>query len=399
MNKTKKVLLIITGGIAAYKSLEIIRGLKANNIDVTCILTKSGSEFVTPLSVESLSENKVYTDLFNLTDEHEMGHIQLSRQADVILVAPATANIMSKIAYGNTDDLASTVLVATNKPIIVAPAMNVRMWLNNATQRNIQTLRNDGIKFVGPENGEMACGEYGEGRMSEPSEIIKYTNDFINSLDFKPLRDFSALVTSGPTKEMIDPVRFISNESSGKQGYTIAEKLSSLGAHTTLISGPTKLPDPNVDKVVHVSSADEMMFECDKALPVNIAICAAAVADYKVKKKSEAKIKKNGSSLDITLEENPDILSRLSKRNDKRPDLVVGFAAETEKLEENSKIKLEKKGCDWILGNNVSNDKVIGKDTNEIHFISKSGTENWKQMRKEEVAEKLSHKIVQHLKS
>ena len=399
MNKTKKVLLIITGGIAAYKSLEIIRGLKASNIDVACILTKSGSEFVTPLSVESLSENKVYTDLFNLTDEHEMGHIQLSRQADVILVAPATANIMSKIAYGNTDDLASTVLVATNKPIIVAPAMNVRMWLNNATQRNIQTLRNDGIKFVGPENGEMACGEYGEGRMSEPSEIIKYTIDFINGLDFKPLRDFSALVTSGPTKEMIDPVRFISNESSGKQGYTIAEKLSSLGAHTTLISGPTKLSDPNVDKVVHVSSADEMMFECDKALPVNIAVCAAAVADYKVMKQSETKIKKNGSSLDITLEENPDILSRLSKRNDKRPDLVVGFAAETEKLEENSKIKLEKKGCDWILGNNVSNGKVIGKDTNEIHFISKSETENWKQMRKEEVAEKLSHKIVQHLKS
>jgi phosphopantothenoylcysteine decarboxylase/phosphopantothenate--cysteine ligase len=399
MNKTKKVLLIITGGIAAYKSLEIIRGLKTNNIDVTCILTKSGSEFVTPLSIESLSENKVYTDLFNLTDEHEMGHIQLSRQADVILVAPATANIISKIAYGNTDDLASTVLVATNKPIIVAPAMNVRMWLNNATQRNIQTLRNDGIKFVGPENGEMACGEYGEGRMSEPSEIIKYTIDFINSLDVKPLKDFSALVTSGPTKEMIDPVRFISNESSGKQGYAIAEKLSSLGAHTTLISGPTKLPDPNVDKVVNVSSADEMMFECDKALPVNIAICAAAVADYKVAKQSEAKIKKNGSRLDITLEENPDILSRLSKRNDKRPDLVVGFAAETEKLEENSKIKLEKKGCDWILGNNVSNGQVIGKDTNEIHFISKSGTENWKQMRKEEVAEKLTHKIVQHLKS
>jgi phosphopantothenoylcysteine decarboxylase/phosphopantothenate--cysteine ligase len=399
MNKTKKVLLIITGGIAAYKSLEIIRGLKASNIDVACILTKSGSEFVTPLSIESLSENKVYTDLFNLTDEHEMGHIQLSRQADVILVAPATANIMSKIAYGNTDDLASTVLVATNKPIIVAPAMNVRMWLNNATQRNIQTLRNDGIKFVGPENGEMACGEYGEGRMSEPSEIIKYTIDFINSLDFKPLRDFSALVTSGPTKEMIDPVRFISNESSGKQGYTIAEKLSSLGAYTTLISGPTKLPDPNIDKVVHVSSADEMMFECDKALPVNIAICAAAVADYKIMKQSETKIKKNGSRLDITLEENPDILSRLSKRNDKRPDLVVGFAAETENLEENSKIKLEKKGCDWILGNNVSNGQVIGKDTNEIHFISKSETENWKQMRKEEVAEKLSHKIVQHLKS
>ncbi len=399
MNKTKKVLLIITGGIAAYKSLEIIRGLKTNNIDVTCILTKSGSEFVTPLSIESLSENKVYTDLFNLTDEHEMGHIQLSRQADVILVAPATANIMSKIAYGNTDDLASTVLVATNKPIIVAPAMNVRMWLNNATQRNIQTLRGDGIKFVGPENGEMACGEYGEGRMSEPSEIIKYTIDFINSLYFKPLKEFSALVTSGPTKEMIDPVRFISNESSGKQGYTIAEKLSSLGAHTTLISGPTKLPDPNVDKVVHVSSADEMMIECDKALPVNIAICAAAVADYKVAKQNAVKIKKNGSKLDITLEENPDILSRLGKRNDKRPDLVVGFAAETEKLEENSKIKLEKKGCDWILGNNVSNGQVIGKDTNEIHFISKSGTENWKQMRKEEVAEKLSHKIVQHLKS
>ncbi len=228
--QNKKVLLIITGGIAAYKSLETIRELKKNNVDVTCILTKSGSEFVTPLSIESLSGNKVYTDLFNLTDEHEMGHIQLSRLSDIILVAPATANMISKMAYGVADDLASTVLMATNKPILIAPAMNVRMWLNNSTQRNVETLKNDGIEFIGPDNGEMACGEYGEGRMAEPNEVVKFIKKYFDALDYKPLVNRTALVTAGPTKEMIDPVRFISNESSGKQGYAIAERLQSLGA-------------------------------------------------------------------------------------------------------------------------------------------------------------------------
>ena len=365
--QNKKVLLIITGGIAAYKSLETIRELKKNNVDVTCILTKSGSEFVTPLSIESLSGNKVYTDLFNLTDEHEMGHIQLSRLSDIILVAPATANMISKMAYGVADDLASTVLMATNKPILIAPAMNVRMWLNNSTQRNVETLKNDGIEFIGPDNGEMACGEYGEGRMAEPNEVVKFIKKYFDELDYKPLVNRTALVTAGPTKEMIDPVRFISNESSGKQGYAIAETLQSLGAKTTLVSGPTNLARPNVERVINVDSADQMLEACESSLPADIAVCAAAVADYKIANKEIAKIKKDGSRQNMILEENPDILERLSKRNHLRPKLVVGFAAETSDLERNSDEKLNKKGCDWVLGNNVSENSIFNQDTNKIY--------------------------------
>ena len=337
MAQNKKILLIITGGIAAYKSLETIRGLIEEGCDVTCVLTKSGSEFVTPLSVESLSGNKVYTDLFNLNDEHEMGHIKLSRSADVILVAPATANIISKIAYGISDDLASTILMATNKPVLLAPAMNVRMWLNNATQRNINTLRSDGINLIGPDIGSMACGEYGEGRMSEPSEIIKYTIDFIEKINFSPLNNYSALITSGPTREMIDPVRYISNESSGKQGHAIAKAIFDLGAKTTLISGPTSIPDPVGPEIVKVKSATEMFDACESLLPTDIAVCAAAVGDYKISNASPEKIKKSGSKILIELEENPDVLSRISKRNSQRPRLVIGFAAETENLISNAK--------------------------------------------------------------
>tara|TARA_B100001540_G_C15763935_1_gene623014 strand:- start:226 stop:1422 length:1197 start_codon:yes stop_codon:yes gene_type:complete len=396
MKTNRKILLIITGGIAAYKSLDVIRGLKEKNYDVTCVLTKSGSEFVTPLSLESLSGNKVYTDLFNLNDEHEMGHIQLSRSADLILVAPATANIISKIAYGISDDLASTILMATNKPVLVAPSMNVHMWINNATQRNINTLKLDGINLIGPDTGSMACGEYGEGRMSEPSEIIEHTINLIEKINFAPLKNYSALITSGPTREMIDPVRYISNESSGKQGHAIAKAIFDLGAKTTLISGPTSIPNPVGPTIVKIKTAAEMSDVCESLLPTDIAVCAAAVGDYKISNKSSEKIKKSGTKISIELEENPDILSRISKRNSKRPKLVIGFAAETENLIFNAELKLKEKGCDWILANDISNEKVIGKNDNKVHFISRDEKIEWNSMSKIDVAKKLSKKIANH---
>ena len=287
--------------------------------------------------------------------------------------------------------------MATNKPILVAPAMNVRMWLNNSTQRNVETLKNDGIEFIGPDNGEMACGEYGEGRMVEPNEVVKFIKKYFDALDYKPLVNRTALVTAGPTKEMIDPVRFISNESSGKQGYAIAETLQSLGAKTTLVSGPTSLAEPNVEQVIKVDSADQMLEACESSLPADIAVCAAAVADYKIANKEIAKIKKDGSRQNMILEENPDILERLSKRNHLRPKLVVGFAAETSNLERNSDEKLSKKGCDWVLGNNVSENSIFNQDTNKIYFTSKLYSENWELMTKKEVAKKLCQKISLHL--
>ncbi len=395
--KNKKILFIITGGIAAYKSLETIRELRRDNFDVTCVLTKSGSEFVTPLSIESISGNRVYSELFDLNEEHEMGHIQLSRMSDLIVVAPATANIISKIAYGIADDLASTVLMATNKPIIVVPAMNVRMWLNKSTQRNVETLKKDGIEFIGPESGEMACGEYGEGRMTEPGKIVDEIKKYIGKQNFRPLKNQTAIVTAGPTREMIDPVRFISNESSGKQGYAIAEMLQHLGAKTTLISGPTSLSAPKVTKLINVNSADQMLNACEASLPADIAVCAAAVADYKIANKISSKLKKTGDEQKITLEENPDILERLSKRNSLRPKLMIGFAAETENLQDNATKKLDKKGCDWILGNNVSNNNVFNQETNKIFFVTKQYTEKWGLMSKKEVAQKLCEKITTHL--
>jgi len=392
----KKILLIITGGIAAYKSLELIRELREENCDVTCILTKAGSEFVTPLSIESLSENKVYTDLFNLTDEHQMGHIQLSRMADAILIAPATANIISKMTHGISDDLASTVLKATNKPVLIAPAMNVQMWINASTQRNIEVLKNDGINFIGPEIGSMACGEYGEGRLSETSTIVRETLDFIYAYYSKPLKDLSAIVTAGPTQEMIDPIRFISNESSGKQGYAIADRLSQLGAKTTLVSGPTHLDPPANCNLIKVRSANDMLNACENSLPSDIVVCAAAVGDFKVEKFNNEKIKKSGNTLNLELNENVDILKSIGTRNSKRPKLVIGFAAETNNLIENATKKLNSKGSDWIIANDVSNGKVIGKNHNEICLISNHGVENWPEMTKSDVAKKLSQRIVDH---
>ena len=392
----KKILLIITGGIAAYKSLELIRELREENCDVTCILTKAGSEFVTPLSIESLSENKVYTDLFNLTDEHQMGHIQLSRMADAILIAPATANIISKMTHGISDDLASTVLKATNKPVLIAPAMNVQMWINASTQRNIEVLKNDGINFIGPEIGSMACGEYGEGRLSETSTIVRETLDFIYAYYSKPLKDLSAIVTAGPTQEMIDPIRFISNESSGKQGYAIADRLSQLGAKTTLVSGPTHLDPPANCNLIKVRSANDMLNACENSLPSDIVVCAAAVGDFKVEKFNNEKIKKSGNTLNLELKENVDILKSIGTRNSKRPKLVIGFAAETNNLIENATKKLNSKGSDWIIANDVSNGKVIGKNHNEICLISNRGVENWPEMTKSDVAKKLSQRIVDH---
>jgi phosphopantothenoylcysteine decarboxylase/phosphopantothenate--cysteine ligase len=392
----KKILLIITGGIAAYKSLELIRELREENCDVTCILTKAGSEFVTPLSIESLSENKVYTDLFNLTDEHQMGHIQLSRMADAILIAPATANIISKMTHGISDDLASTVLKATNKPVLIAPAMNVQMWINASTQRNIEVLKNDGINFIGPEIGSMVCGEYGEGRLSETSTIVRETLDFIYAYYSKPLKDLSAIVTAGPTQEMIDPIRFISNESSGKQGYAIADRLSQLGAKTTLVSGPTHLDPPANCNLIKVRSANDMLNACENSLPSDIVVCAAAVGDFKVEKFNNEKIKKSGNTLNLELKENVDILKSIGTRNSKRPKLVIGFAAETNNLIENATKKLNSKGSDWIIANDVSNGKVIGKNHNEICLISNRGVENWPEMTKSDVAKKLSQRIVDH---
>ena len=392
----KKILLIITGGIAAYKSLELIRELREENCNVTCILTKAGSEFVTPLSIESLSENKVYTDLFNLTDEHQMGHIQLSRMADAILIAPATANIISKITHGISDDLASTVLKATNKPVLIAPAMNVQMWINASTQRNIEVLKNDGINFIGPEIGSMACGEYGEGRLSETSTIVRETLDFIYAYYSKPLKDLSAIVTAGPTQEMIDPIRFISNESSGKQGYAIADRLSQLGAKTTLVSGPTHLDPPANCNLIKVRSANDMLNAGENSLPSDIAVCAAAGGDFKVEKFNNEKIKKSGNTLNLELNENVDILKSIGTRNSARPKLVIGFAAETNNLIENATKKLNSKGSDWIIANDVSNGKVIGKSHNEICLISNRGLENWPEMTKSDVAKKLSQRIVDH---
>ena len=396
MKKIKSVLLIITGGIAAYKSLDLIRRLRDQKINVTCVLTKSGSEFVTPLSVASLSGNHVFSDLFNLTDENKMGHIELSRSADLILVAPATTNIISKMAYGSCDDLASTVLMATNKPVFVVPAMNVRMWHNPATQRNIQTLVDDGIKFIGPDKGDMACGEYGLGRMAEPKTILDSIIEYESSHTKQPLKNLTALVTAGPTRERIDPVRFISNESSGKQGYAIAQNLFDMGAETTLISGPTSIPLPNGPSIINVNSAEEMLNVCEKLLPVDIVVCAAAVSDYKVVNKKESKIKKIGENISLELSENQDMLKRIGKRNSDRPNLVIGFAAETEDLEKNAKSKLYSKGCDWVLANDVSNGKIFNKDKNTITFISNNLIEKWDEMSKEDVANKLSNNIVNH---
>ncbi|WP_417430540.1 bifunctional phosphopantothenoylcysteine decarboxylase/phosphopantothenate--cysteine ligase CoaBC [Kiloniella sp.] len=396
----KSILLVVTGGIAAYKSLELIRRLKERDVSVRAILTKSGSEFVTPLSVSALTGEKTFVDLFSLTDETEIGHIQLSRQSDLVVVVPASADFMAKMAQGRADDLASTVLLATDKDTLVAPAMNVRMWEHPATQANLQILIDRGVKVIGPDEGSMACGEFGPGRMSEPAEILKAIEDYFAAPSQKPLTGIKTLVTAGPTHEALDPVRYIANHSSGKQGYAIARAMQQLGADVTLVSGPTQLPPPKEVNFISITSAEEMLAACQNALPADIAICAAAVADWRVAEQSKQKIKKKSGEAAPTLSfvQNPDILATLSKSGLNRPRLVIGFAAETEQVTENAISKRERKGCDWILANDVSPETgTFGGDDNTLFLIDKSGVEKWHKMTKDAAAEKLSKRIADYL--
>ncbi len=395
----KRILLIVAGGIAAYKVLELIRRLRERGISVRSVLTRGGAEFVTALSLQALSENKVYTDLFSLTDESEMGHIRLSREADLVVVAPASADILAKMAAGLADDLAATALLATDKPVMVAPAMNTQMWAHAATQANIATLKSRGILTIGPNAGDLACGEVGAGRMSEPHEILAAIEAFFASPAQQPLAGFKALVTSGPTHEAIDPVRYIANRSSGKQGHAIAAALARLGASTTLISGPTRLSNPPGVSLVAVESAREMLTACQAALPADVAVCAAAVADWRVASPANGKLKKKGGKPPaLELVENPDILAALSAAGNARPRLVVGFAAETDQVVENAKAKLKRKGCDWIVANDVSSATgTFGGDSNTVHLVSQSGVEDWPPMSKDEVALRLARRIGEQL--
>jgi phosphopantothenoylcysteine decarboxylase / phosphopantothenate---cysteine ligase len=403
MVKGKRILLIVAGGIAAFKVHELIRLLRKQDAAVRCVLTEAGAKFVTPLSLQALTEDKVYSDMFSLTDESEMGHIELSREADLLVVAPATANILARMAAGLADDLASTVLLATDKPVLAAPAMNVRMWTHAATQASVETLKKRGIHFVGPNDGAMACNEYGPGRMSEPEEIVAAIDSLLTTekppLE-KPLAGKRALVTSGPTREAIDPVRYISNHSSGKQGHAIAAALAQLGAEVTLVSGPVMVPDPAGVTVVKIDSADQMLAACLAAGKVDVAVCAAAVADWKAAKPTTAKIKKKAGAAPPALEltPNPDILATLSKPGPTRPTLVVGFAAETENLVANAIEKRSRKGCDWIVANDVSPATgTFGSDRNTVHLITAQGVQNWPTLSKDRVAMQLSGAIALHL--
>ena len=392
----KKILYIICGGISAYKSLETIRIFKKNGAQIKTILTNSAKEFITPLSVASLSQGKVYTDLFNVENETEMDHIALSRWADVILIAPATANTISKLAQGTTDDLASTVVLASNKSIYLAPAMNVRMWEHQSTKQNLKKLINYGYKLIGPEIGEMACGEYGEGKMSEPHKISNEINNYF--LNLKKNKKLKALVTAGPTNEYIDPVRFITNKSSGKQGYEIAKSLSKKGFDTTLISGPTNLKIDDDIKLIEVETADEMLLETQKNLPANVAVFSAAVADFKINKKFKNKIKKH-ESLNLNLEKNVDILNYISNHNSMRPELVIGFAAETNNVERNAEKKLNNKNCDWIIANDVSNKKIgFSSDFNEVTIYYKDkNKEKLSYKKKSEISDEIVDRIINQL--
>jgi len=396
----KRILLIISGGIAAYKCLELIRRLRERDVQLCCVLTSGGAQFVTPLSVSALSEGKVYSDLFSLTDESEMGHVQLSREADLLVVAPASADIIARMAAGIADDLATTVLLATDKPALIAPAMNVRMWEHAATQANISTLKARGIFHVGPESGDMACGEFGFGRMAEVPGIIAAIEHHLNSGTAAvggPLAGRSALITSGPTREPIDPVRFIANRSSGKQGHAIAAALSRLGAQTTLVSGPTTLADPTDLTVIHVETAREMLAACETALPVDIAVCAAAVADWRVSDTAAKKLKKNGGVAKLDLIENPDILHTLAQSGNKRPELLIGFAAETEELVTRAMEKRLNKGCDWIIANDVSAEMgTFEGDDNTVQWIDGKEVEAWPKMSKDDVAMRLAARIAEH---
>jgi len=395
----KRILLVIAGGIAAYKSLELIRRLQDRGATVRAILTKGGSEFITPLSVASLTRHQVYQDLFSVTDEAEIGHIRLSRESDLLVVAPATADIIAKMANGLADDLASATLLATNKPVLIAPAMNPQMWLASATQRNVAQLKTDGVSIVGPNTGAMAERESGPGRMSEPHEILAAIEaHFANTTG--ALAGLKALVTAGPTHEPIDPVRYIANRSSGKQGYAIAAALADLGADTTLVSGPTSIAAPNRVQFVRVETAHEMFAACEAALPVDVAVCAAAVADWRVDHAANQKIKKTTNGLpQLSLVENPDILQSLSARKTQRPRLVIGFAAETENVVAYAQAKRAKKGCDWIVANDVSPATgIMGGDKNTVHLITASTAEAWPELAKGEVAIRLAARIAAHLK-
>ena len=399
MTAEKRVLLIVSGGIAAYKSLELIRRLRERGISVRCVLTAGGAQFVTPLSLSALSEDKVYTEIFSLTDESEMGHIRLSRESDLLVVVPASADIMARMAGGLANDLATTVLLATDKPIMFAPAMNVRMWEHAATQANIAILKSRGLIQIGPDAGNMACGEYGLGRMSEPMTIVEAIENHFAGLGARLLAGRRALVTSGPTREAIDPVRYLSNHSSGKQGHAIAAALAGLGAETSLITGPVALPDPAGVSVVHVESAADMLVACQAALPAEIAVCAAAVSDWRIATVASEKLKKDRGGLPaLELTENPDILRTLSQAENRRPGLVVGFAAETEKVVEYAVEKRQRKGCDWILANDVSPETgTFGGASNVIHFVHEYGVEDWPRMTKQEVAERLAQRIAAHM--
>ncbi|NBR33345.1 MAG: bifunctional phosphopantothenoylcysteine decarboxylase/phosphopantothenate--cysteine ligase CoaBC [Rhodobacteraceae bacterium] len=388
----KKILLIIAGGIAAYKSLELIRRLRDQGASVIPVMTQSAKEFVTPMSVSALAGHAVHQDLFDLTTEAEMGHIQLSRSADLIVVAPATADLMSKMATGQANDLASTLLLATDKPVLIAPAMNVRMWNHSATQRNIATLQADGIRFVGPNDGDMACGEFGPGRMAEPAEII---DSIHRQFAQGPLKDMRIVVTSGPTHEPIDPVRYIANRSSGAQGTAIAAALRDLGASVTFVTGPADIPPPAGVKVVRVQSAQQMLEATQAALPAEVAIFAAAVADWRVTSASGSKIKKiDGALPTLSLAENPDILATVSQLSNGRPRLVVGFAAETDNVVENAVAKRKRKGCDWIVANDVSPETgIMGGQENQVILVTDDGTEAWPRMSKNETARELAKRI------
>jgi len=394
--ENKKILIVICGGISAYKSLEIIRLLKKRGASVKTILTKNAKEFVTPLSVASLSQEKVYDDLFSHENESEMDHISLSRWCDLILVAPATANTISKLSIGSSDDLASTVILASNKDVFLVPAMNVRMWEHPSTKENLEKLNTYGYTVIGPEIGDMACGEFGEGKMTEPTKIIEYVDIHLKNIENN--KNFKALVTAGPTHEYIDPVRFISNKSSGKQGYEIAKSLIKNGFETTLISGPTNLnPIPGVN-IINVNSAEEMFNATLKNLPADVAILSAAVADYKVKNKEINKIKKK-ESINLSLQKNIDILNHISKHNSLRPKIVIGFAAETNNLTKNSKMKLSEKNCDWIIANDVSDSSIgFDSDFNEVSIFYKNMVnEKLPKMKKSLLADKIVKKIISQL--
>jgi phosphopantothenoylcysteine decarboxylase/phosphopantothenate--cysteine ligase len=394
MLQGRRILLVIAGGIAAYKSLELVRRLRERGATVRCILTRAAQEFVTPLSVSTLSRERVFTDLFSLTDEHEIGHIRLARDCDLVVVAPATADLVTKAALGIADDLASTVLLATDRPLLLAPAMNHVMWSAASTQTNIATLVARGATLAGPNAGPLAEGETGIGRMAEPHEILAAIEALLGGPG--PLAGLHALVTSGPTHEPIDPVRYIANRSSGKQGHAIAAALAAAGARTTLVSGPTRLADPQGVAVLHVETAAQMLAACEAALPADIAVCAAAVADWRVATAATQKLKKTGDAPApvLQLAPNPDILATLARHARHRPRLVVGFAAETEDLIAHARAKLAKKGCDWILANDVSpGTGIFGGDANTVHVVDAAGVEPWPPLSKDEVARRLAARI------